>query len=135
MFLSHFEIEIGQTFFYLFCFFLILFGLFRHQFLLVFKVIFNIPFLILNYFVPPSPLLFLLIKHHLIGATSTTRLESLPFHWKTGAVRIGTQSSILLRCLYSLWCWIHLVITPLIKLLFIVVAVTIFENSFFCLHS
>lgn len=80
VFLSYFEIEIGETFFYLFSFFLILFGLFSHQFFLMFKVIFNIPFLILNYFVPASSLLFLLVKHHLVGATSTSSLESLPLH-------------------------------------------------------
>ena len=135
MFLSYFKIEIGETFFYLFGFFLILFGLFSHQFLLMFKAIFNVPFLILNYFVPSCSLLFLLVKHHLVGATPTASLESLPLHWKASSVRICTQPSVLLRCLYSLRRGIHLVIASLIKLLFIVVAITIFQNSFFCLHS
>lgn len=136
MFLLYFEIEICKAFFYLFGFFLILFGLFSHQFLLMFKVIFNVSFLILNYFVPSSSLLFLLVKHHLVGATSTSSLESLPLHWKASSVGICTQPSVLLRGLYSLRRRIHLVvIASLIKLLFIVVAITILQNSFFCLHS
>ena len=102
MFLSDFEIEIGESFLDFFSLLLILFGLFDHQFLLVFKVVFNVPFLVLNYFVPSSSLLLLLVEHHLVSAASTASLESLSFHRETCSVRIGTHSSVLLSCLDSL---------------------------------
>ena len=99
----------------------------------MFEVVFNIPFLILNYFIPSGSLLFLLLEHHLVCAASASRLESLSLHRKSSAVRICAQSTVLLRRLDSLWSGIHLV--SLVKLLFVVIAITIFEHSFFCLHS
>lgn len=133
MFLSHFKCKIGESFLHLLRFFFILFSLFNHYFLLMLKRVFNISFLVLNYFIPSSSFFFLLLKHHIVCATAAASLESLSLHGKAGAVRIRANSSILLSSLDSLRSGIHL--SSLVQLLFIVISVTIFKHSFFCLHS